>query len=418
MQASDWKNLGKALSQNAEILVAFHEAIDDEVFPDDPTASWNHLVDYGFLTGNAHSGYVASQELLQVADMLARTRHRRTMTPDVEEWMLSVRSLVEQRIACRNDGDAEGEQMNLRRIRREVKNLVDAAGAEIERMEYVVDSGFGHQRSMEARIQDNEYAIGHLRRYADKLGAIDIDEMGRIAVGDSTLLNLFFSRLFGTVSRYRERLQALLERLEGALWRQRQVTDLARKVKAVRNYIHTGRVPLFKTDLTGNEGEPVFNIAAPLELSGSADVSIEANESVFAKITESLGGKSHRLAIDLETHEDEEPGEFSFDGEEGSDRQVQTHPVEVDIDAFFRRCVHSDSPVSALDFWQSECDSEFALRGWLLLILHRAERMAAASSKVEALVMPDFADEAAFSGDRLVRDVKVGIRIPVKAGAA
>lgn len=258
-----WRQLGKALSDNAEQLAILESDGGEGVVLDNLKKSFHFLEQHGLVEGHNSIGWSPTPLLLDLASALSREETRRRVVPDVNDWLAQLALDVSHY----QDALIQGEDKSLRRYLQSIHNAVlrmrFALKQEIHAIQHFLQTEFGHVTTLSQKIIENRYLIARTTEIAHRLLFINGRELGRLAKDNSVLLRIFLFRFLPDIQHFRQELLAIIPQLDDMLWSLRKQDEKTRRLWAVSRYLSQGE-RLLNRELSSAEllASP-FNVQQP-----------------------------------------------------------------------------------------------------------------------------------------------------------
>ena len=402
-----WKQLGRAIEQNSEVLDHLYHSIEESIFLENPPSRFSFLVEHGLVMGNSGQGYTPTLLLLQLGEVLAQARNRQVLAPDIDEWLHDLRRLVNRY------HEASGDQSGVRReIYTSVLSLMYALRGEVETLEHFIDSKFGFAASIKAKQAENEHVLARTSRYINKLTAIGVQELSALAHEDHDLLVLFLRRLMPEVNQCRSRMMAALPRLEQMLWSYRKHNRITRMVRA--SAAHLSRVGVLGTRDVPDDvlAGSVFTLVATLPLSGAADIpgatTLQQEQSLIGIVKKMSARKAFEAIPETEVPS----GEINLEAPDVE--EVPVPRLTAHVKALCKAALHG--PVSVRAFWESDGDGCVPPGVWLWWAHQELMRLAPGNDQVQVILEEEIVKGPAFSANESIEDVTVHLQRRSHAG--
>ena len=235
-----WRQLGKALSDNAEQLAILESDGGEGVILDEVKKSFYFLEQHGFVEGHNSIGWSPTPLLLDLASALLREETRRRVVPDVNDWLAQLALDVSHY----QDALIQGEDTSLRRYLQSIRNSVlrmrFAIKQEIHAIQHFLQTEFGHVTTLNQKIIENRYLIARTTELTNRLLFINGRELARLANDNSVLLRIFLFRFLPDIQHFRQELLAIIPQLDDMLWSLRKQDEKTRRLWAVSRYLSQG----------------------------------------------------------------------------------------------------------------------------------------------------------------------------------
>lgn len=413
MKAEDWKTLGKALMDNAELLEELASAEDTGIPEPDrqnKTAAW--LVSKGLIDSDNNMLHLSSL-LLDIGAQVSIQGFERA-APDLKETLISIQQHCESYHAAKADNAPEDMERHLKRLSHTTRQVISHLRDEYLLARNFIEGGYGYSTRLSDRLRDIQNAMGRLRRLHDKLKLFSFRGLHKLTGRDRTLVRLLTSEVQGSlhsaVTRNRSELDDLINRLDKLSLTVRKRSRLRQVVQAVDAFLLAGN-PIDLDPLLEQADALAWLPAEPLTISGNpftrgnTDEGYEAIEHLMASLPQ--------------------PKERTTPVESGTARQSVAVPVREQtteametpfarrhLEVMLRRLIDTRQPQSAAAYWKEHGDPNVDLRIWLYALDNYIQVQEAISKKqgkrLNFRLEAKFAPFSPASANRLVLDLELG----------
>jgi len=412
VKAEDWKTLGKALMDNAELLEELASA-DDTGIPEpdrqNKTAAW--LVSKGLIDSDNHMLHLSSL-LLDIGAQVSIQGFERA-APDLKETLISIQQHCESYHAAKADNSPEDMERHLKRLSHTTRQVISHLRDEYLLARNFIEGGYGYSTRLSDRLRDIQNAMGRLRRLHDKLKLFSFRSLHRLTGRDRTLLRLLTSEIQGSlhsaVMRNRSELDELINRLDKLSLTVRKRSRLRQVVHAVDAFLLAGN-PVDLDPLLEQADALACLPAQPLTISGSpythgsSDEGFEAIEQLMASLPQP---KERGAPI-----ENGKPREsVVVPVQEQTTEAMETPFARRHLGVMLRQLIDTRQSQSATAYWKAHGDTEVDLRIWLYALDNYIQLQEAMSKKLgkrlNYRLEAEFAPFPPTSANRLVLDLKL-----------
>lgn len=402
--ADKWRELGKAFIQCADDLEDIAGSAGTEYYPEIIAAKWAFLERHDLLTGNPASGYMASPLLIELAACLAMDNTRRRAAPDIDHWLLELEKHTLLLHNCLTEPTQNPTQkQNPKQIQKQYQTHLQAINThcwtmicgledEIKRIDYYIQSEFGHVNSLKEKRIENQYCIDNVTQYANKIVHLTVHHFARIARDNPDLNRIFFNKLVPVISNCRERFTAFIPKLEKLLWTYRHYDQISKKIWAVHRLLAQGET-LINNELTDEQlAESPFNVVEPEQSCVYVDIFEPDNNQALIDVVKSMSRRPVSTGVDID--EDNSPKTLIRDTEE------QTELKETILNDYLRQFVARAmaSQCTAHTFWQENGQPDIPDHIWLIWSFTQLKKYQEIS--LEPIALKD----SRFSNDSIIYD--------------
>ncbi len=413
MKAEDWKALGKALMDNAELLEELASA-DDTGIPEperqNRTAAW--LISKGLIDNDNNMLHLSSL-LLDIGAQVSIQGFERA-APDLKETLISIQQHCEAYHAAKSDNAPEDMDRHLKRLSHTTRQVINHLRDEYLSARNFIEGGYGYSTRLSDRLRDIQNAMGRLRRLHDKLRLFTFRGLHKLTGRDRTLIRLLTSEnqgsLHSAVTRNRGELDDLIGRLDKLSLTVRKRSRLRQVVQAVDAYLLAGN----HIDLDPLLEQPdacAWLPAVPLEISGSpftrgsTGEGYEPIEQLMASLpqpkerpaTTATGSTRESVAVPVQDQATE---------------ALEVPFARRHLEVMLRQLIDTRQPQSAAAYWKANGDPDVDLRIWLYALDNYIQLQEALSKRqgkrLNYRLEAKFAPFSPASANRLVLDLELG----------
>ncbi|UYM16339.1 hypothetical protein [Endozoicomonas euniceicola] len=391
-----WRQLGKALIDNADALVALESHDGDGAIFEELKKSFQFLEQHGFVEGHNCIGLSPTPLLLDIASALSREETRRRVVPDIDDWLAQLRLDVGGYHSSLSRGDEQGIRRYLQNIRNSVLRMRFALRQEIDSIQHFLQTKFGHVATINQKIEENRYLIERMSQLTDRLLFINEQQLNSLTNGNSVLLHIFVLRFLPDIQQYRAEIVAIIPQLEKMLWAFRKQDDQTRCLWAIRRYLSQGENLLNKELSSSKLLDSPFNVQQ-----SEPDIpGIDVNNSQLQEDLISLV-KSLPERIELSEEEAKKEAIGSYEPEDNDDEEELIEPCFLlpHRRAFIECAIRHEW--SAKQYWDSEGEPDVPYPVWLQWIYNDLE------GKSGFNMQPVVCGDNEFGGNVLISDLTI-----------
>ena len=391
-----WRQLGKALMDNADALVALESHDGDGVTFKNLKKSFQFLEQHGLVEGHNSIGLSPTPLLLDIASALSREETRRRVVPDINDWLAQLRLDAGGYHSSLSRGDEQGVRSYLQSIRNSVLRMRFALRQEIDSIQYFLQTKFGHVATINQKIEENRYLIKRMSQLTDRLVFINEQQLNSLTNGNSVLLKIFVLRFLPDIQHYRAEIVSIIPRLEQMLWVFRKQDDQTRCLWAIRRYLSQGE-NLLNKDLSSSQLlDSPFNVQQSEPDTPAIDVNNSQMQESLISLVKSL---PERIELTGEDAKKEAIGTYEPEDNDDDEERIEPCFLLPHRRAFIECAIRHEW--SAKQYWDSEGEPDVPYPVWLQWIYNDLE------GKSGFNMQPVIYGGNAFGANVLIRDLTI-----------
>jgi len=405
MDAKTLRTFGRAISSNAELLMALCQHNHTQTHIQQAPPNWPFLLRYDVVQGDHTNGYIASNLLYDIHDTLSQVSRRVSHIPDIHEWMESVQHGVEsyrrQQNALDKLGQSEAKQRQAD-LHRMVVTLIGGLREELMELEHLVDHQFGYVHSLIEKQKENEFFLAKAKRTLDKLTAINADWSLHLAGGDTYLFALLHTQLIGDMEIFRNRLTTVVQQMRQMLWVLRDTNRLTRAVRTLHQYTQLNGLP--ELDLTEPElRKSPFNSILRQPRKGHTPILGQADHARLISLVKRLKPRKSATPNHAQTGQ---PLDAIMQEQAAAPINLPVHLFMLHYQPFMRST--KDAKQSAKAYWCQHGNRTYAVDLWLWWVHRKARREAQNTTLNYRIEIDEVAQQDHdFSGNKIIYDVLI-----------
>ena len=284
-----------------------------------------------------------------------------------------------------------------------VYQLTESLANSVRVMFSRINNEFGYVSSVEAKIRENELAQGQVSELLNQLECFRFDELSEIAGSNRELRHLLVVALQQSFSKATQELSVAQARLLDLLGRFREFQGRTRLLKGF--LLHMEHHPDFAPGNYPNLTQvPVlFNQSAAMLKPASIDVNQVAHEQELQQIVASLSSVYRRKSTVSEPEK-----ASTIDVSEQQSVDLESDPLQEEVDAYFCEVIDNGQSLSALDYF-SQRELEFDPEVWIYQVIGGYQALDDEDKQFFAIDPVGRVDEK-YTGNFVIHDVTLGLR--------
>ncbi|WP_102798206.1 phosphoenolpyruvate carboxylase [Bowmanella denitrificans] len=327
----------------------------------------------------------------------------RQIDTNIGSALASLKTLAQHyKEALHNHRYAEA-QAHLNDLAEHVYALAESLANSVRTLFSRINNEFGYVASIDAKIRENELAQSQVSELLSQLEMFRFDELSEVAGGLRELRHLLVVALQQSFSRCTQELSMAQSRLLELLGRFREFRGRTRLLKGF--LLHMEQQPDFVPANYANHSQvpALFNLAKPLLQPAAVDVNRVDHEQDLLLLV----GRIKALHRTEKPH-DEERNAQAIDVESQGQVELDDKAIHQAVEAYFCEVIDTGKRLTALQYLTSQA-LEFDPEVWIYQVIGGYQGLAEEDRQYFALE-PEIEDHPIFTGNKIVRDVELGLR--------
>ncbi|GAA0368273.1 hypothetical protein GCM10009092_35680 [Bowmanella denitrificans] len=327
----------------------------------------------------------------------------RQIDTNIGSALASLKTLAQHyKEALHNHRYAEA-QAHLNDLAEHVYALTESLANSVRTLFSRINNEFGYVASIDAKIRENELAQSQVSELLSQLEMFRFDELSEVAGGLRELRHLLVVALQQSFSRCTQELSMAQSRLLELLGRFREFRGRTRLLKGF--LLHMEQQPDFVPANYANHSQvpALFNLAKPLLQPAAVDVNRVDHEQDLLLLV----GRIKALHRTEKPH-DEERSAQAIDVESQGQVELDDKAIHQAVEAYFCEVIDTGKRLTALQYLTSQA-LEFDPEVWIYQVIGGYQGLAEEDRQYFALE-PEIEDHPIFTGNKIVRDVELGLR--------
>lgn len=423
MKADDWRLLGKALQDNAELLETMAGAYEAGVpEPEALNKSLAWLLTKGLIECEENTLHIGGP-LLEISSQVSMPGFERAAL-DLQEALISIQQHCEGYLAAKKENAFEDMDKHQKRLGHTTRQITRHLHDEYISTRHFIEGGIGYSSRPSERLRDIHNAIERLRRLHQKVLLFSYRNLSRLAQGDRSISKLLIgthsTSLHASIQRRRINFTGLIDRLDTLSLSVRKRNRFRQVMQAIESHTLAGNSLELMT-LVDDPKATRYIPAARLPIGGyvqtpqHAGMEAEAIEQVMASLPPPPSKKQSQGALSEETKRVVKPVPVK-----GSTKEVMEVPFARDhLRVMINQLIEQGKPQSAVAYWQKHGDPEIEARLWLYALDYYVQLQIALAEKkgkrINYTLVPCQQDFRKGAANRQVYDLRLEVSRTVGA---
>ncbi|GAB3028772.1 phosphoenolpyruvate carboxylase [Bowmanella dokdonensis] len=297
---------------------------------------------------------------------------------------------------------AEG-QAHLNDLTEHVYALTESLGNNVRVLFSRINNEFGYVASIDAKIRENELAQNQVSELLSQLELFRFDELSDVAGSNRELRHLLVVALQQSFSRCTQELSIAQSRLLELLGRFREFRGRTRLLKGF--VLHMEQQPDFMPANYANHSQVplLFNQARPLLQPAAVDVNRVDHEAELLELVGRIKAL-HRA----DKPRDEQRAAQSIDVEQQGQVELDDQAIHQAVESYFCEIIDTGKRLTALEYLGQQ-QLEFDPEVWIYQVIGGYQGLNDEERQYFELAT-EIEDHPIFDGNKIVRDVELGLR--------
>tara|TARA_R110001592_G_scaffold29089_7_gene105859 strand:+ start:135 stop:1403 length:1269 start_codon:yes stop_codon:yes gene_type:complete len=412
LKAEDWRQLGKALQDNADLLETLAGADDTGISEPESlgrTLAW--LLSKGLIDCDEHTLHIGSL-LLDIGAQVSMQGFERA-APDLQEALISIQQHCEGYLSAKRDNASEDMDRHLKRLNHTTRQITHHLRDEYLSTRHFIEGGIGYANRPGERLRDIHNAIERLQRLHQKVLMFSYLDLSRLAQGDRTITRLLVgtqsTSLHASIQRRRTDFTGLIDRLDTLSLSVRKRNRFRQVMQAIESHLLAGNsLDLLaladNPDNTQHIPAPSMPVGGHVPTPRHAGLQVEAIEQFMASLPPPTAKRSQHGAVD------DKPSVVSAVPVKASTKDSMESPFARDhLKVMLGALVESGQPQSAVTYWLKHGNPSIEPRLWLYALDYYVQLQSALAAKqgkrLHYCLTPDHVAFAKGSANRVIQDL-------------
>lgn len=373
MKAEDWREFGKALMDNAELLESMAGAEDNSVpEPDKINKGINYLNGKGLVDIDQRRLHMSGL-LLDLGANLAQQGFSRGAL-DLQEALIDIQQHCEGYLKAKHENSTSDAERHLKRLNFTVRQITSNLRDEALAARNFIESGLGYTSNTHERINDIRSAMQRLERISNKVILFDYKSLLNLGRGDRTinrtLVGLHAGSFNKSIISRREDILGLIGRMDALSATVRKRNRFRQVMQSVDAYLMAGNT----LDLTALLDNPDNNslIQAPaIHLGGylpKPEQAIRLKDDIDTLMA-NLPLPKQKSDTPVMAAGDSTVKSFAVPLTQAAKVELKEHYAKKHLNAMLKQWLKDDkAPQSAVAYWRQHGSTGIEGRFWLLAL--------------------------------------------------
>lgn len=415
MKAEDWRQLGKALQDNAELLETLAGADDTGIGePESLGKSLAWLLSKGLIDCDAHTLHIGGL-LLDIGAQISMQGFERA-APDLQETLYSIQQHCGGYLSAKKDNASDDMDRHQKRLGHTVRQVTHHLRDEYLSTRHFIEGGIGYASRPSERLRDIHHAIERLQRLHQKVLMFSYRDLSRLAQGDRTIARLLVgtqnTSLHASIQRRRTDFSGLIDRLDTLSMTVRKRNRFRQVMQAIEAHLLAGNsLDLLaladNPDNTRHIPAPRLTVGGHLPTPQHVGLQVEEIERFMASLPAPQTGRQSTRG-DTDT----EGAVIHAVPVRATVRESMDIPFARDhLKAMLGALVANGQPQSAVAYWREHGNPEIESRLWLYALDYYVQLQGALAAKqgrrLHYCLTPNHVAYAKGSANRVIQDLRL-----------
>lgn len=294
-------------------------------------------------------------------------------------------------------------QAHLNDLTEHVYGLTESLANSVRLLFSRINNEFGYVASIDAKIRENELAQSQVSELLNQLEMFRFDELSEVAGGIRELRHLLIVALQQSFSRCTQELSIAQARLLELLGRFREFRGRTRLLKGF--VLHMEQQPDFQPAnyATHSQVPALFNVATPLLQAAAIDVTRVEHEQELLQLV----GRIKTLAR-VSKPRDEGRAAQQIEVQQQTRVELSDKAIHQAVEQYFCEVIDSGQRQTALEYFTRH-GLDFDPEVWIYQVIGGYQGLPEEDRQYFELGT-ELEDHPLFSGNKIVRDVELGLR--------
>lgn len=372
MKAEDWREFGKALMDNAELLEAMACAEENSVpEPERINKGINYLNGKGLVDIDQRRLYMSGLMLDLGANLAQQGFSRGAL--DLQEALIHIQQNCEGYLKAKHENSTADAERHLKRLNFTVRQITSNLRDEALAARHFIESGLGYTSSTHERINDIHSAMQRLERISNKVILFDYKSLLNLGRGDRTinrtLVGLHAGSFNKSIISRREDILGLIGRMDALSAMVRKRNRFRQVMQSVDAYLMAGNT-LDLTALLDNPDNNALIQAPAIHLGGylpNPEQAISLKNDIDTLMA-NLPLPKQRSDISAMAVEEDTVKSFAVPLNQSTKVELKEHYVKQHLNAMLKQWLKEKKPQSAMVYWRQHGSTGIEGRFWLLAL--------------------------------------------------
>ncbi|MDF2176969.1 phosphoenolpyruvate carboxylase [Aliiglaciecola sp. CAU 1673] len=294
-------------------------------------------------------------------------------------------------------------QAHLNDLTEHVYGLTESLSNNVRLLFSRINNEFGYVASIDAKIRENELAQSQVSELLNQLEMFRFDELSEVAGGIRELRHLLVVALQQSFSRCTQELSIAQARLLELLGRFREFRGRTRLLKGF--VLHMEQHPDFQPSsyVSHSQVPALFNIAAALLQPAAVDVNRVEHEQDLLQLV----GRIKALGRSDKPRNEERVAQ-PIDVQQQASVELTDKAIHQAVEQYFCEVIDTGKRLTALEYFKKQ-SLEFDPEVWIYQVIGGYQGLPEEDRQYFELGT-ELEDHPIFSGNKIVRDVELGLR--------